>query len=156
MSVIKSPLTDDAMKVTGEALQSALVDLLDLALVAKQVHWNLTGSHFRPIHLQLDEVVTAARSYADEVAERAAAIGVSPDGRAKTIAAETALPGVASGWIKDTDGVRGITALLDVIITRMRHRIDDTAEADPVTQDIFLSVARELEKQSWMFEAQLA
>jgi starvation-inducible DNA-binding protein len=156
MSVIKSPLADDAVKITGEALQSALVDLLDLSLVAKQVHWNLTGSHFRSVHLQLDEVVSAARAYADDVAERAAAIGVSPDGLAKTVAAETALPGVQSGWIKDTDGIRAITALLDAIITRMRHRIDDTAEADPVTQDIFLSVARELEKQAWMFEAQLA
>jgi starvation-inducible DNA-binding protein len=156
MPVIKGPLANDAQKITGEALQSALVDLLDLSLVAKQVHWNLTGSHFRSIHLQLDEVVATARAHTDIVAERAAAIGVSPDGRAKTIAAETTLPSVASGWIKDTDGVQSMTKLLGTIITRMRHRIDDTGETDLVTQDIFLGVARDLEKHAWMFEVQLA
>jgi starvation-inducible DNA-binding protein len=156
MSVIKSPLADDAKKLTGEALQSALVDLVDLTLVAKQVHWNLIGSHFRSVHLQLDEVVATARTHTDVIAERAAAIGVSPDGRAKTVAAETDLPGVPSGWIKDTDGVRNMTTLLGAIIARMRTRIDDTADCDPVTQDIFLGVAHDLEKQAWMFEVQLA
>lgn len=156
MTVVKSPLTDEATKVTGEALQSTLIDLIDLTLVAKQVHWNLTGSHFRSVHLQLDEVVALARAHTDVVAERAAAIGVSPDGRAKTVAAESTVPGVKSGWIKDTDGIRSMTTLLRTIVTRIRQRIDETAEPDPVTQDIFLDVARDLEKQAWMFEVQLA
>lgn len=156
MTVIKSPLPDDALKLTGETLENALVDLIDLTLVAKQVHWNLTGSHFRSVHLQLDEVVAIARNHTDVVAERAAAIGVSPDGRAKTVAAESTLPGVKSGWIKDTDGLRSMTTLLRAVVTRMRQRIDDTAEADPVTQDVFLDIARDLEKQAWMFEVQLA
>jgi starvation-inducible DNA-binding protein len=156
MTVVKSPLPDDAMKITGECLQDALVDLIDLTLVAKQVHWNLVGSHFRSVHLQLDEVVTLSRNHTDIVAERAAAIGVSPDGRAKTVAEESRLPDVKSGWINDTDGIRSMTTLLRAIVTRMRQRIDETEEADPVTQDIFLDVARDLEKQAWMFEVQLA
>jgi starvation-inducible DNA-binding protein len=156
MAVVKSPLANDALKITGEALQGALVDLIDLTLVAKQVHWNLTGSHFRSVHLQLDEVVMLARDHTDIVAERAVAVGVTPDGRAKTVAEESTLPGVKDGWIVDTDGIRSMTTLLRAIVTRMRHRIDDTAEADPVTQDIFLDIARDLEKQAWMFEVQLA
>jgi starvation-inducible DNA-binding protein len=155
MTVIKSPLADDAQKITGEALQSALVDLLDLTLLAKQVHWNLTGSHFRSVHLQLDEIVAIARRHTDVVAERASAIGVSPDGRARTVADESALPTVKSGWIKDTDSIQTVTTLLRTTISRTRRRIDDTAEADPVTQDIFLEIARDLEKQAWMFEVQL-
>ncbi|HEX6472013.1 MAG TPA: DNA starvation/stationary phase protection protein [Streptosporangiaceae bacterium] len=155
MTVVKSPLPDDAMKITGECLQNALVDLIDLTLAAKQVHWNLVGSHFRSVHLQLDEVVVMARDYTDIVAERAAAIGVSPDGRAKTVADESNVPDIRSGWIKDTDGIRSMTTLLRAVVSRMRHRIDETAEADPVTQDIFIDVARDLEKQAWMFEVQL-
>jgi starvation-inducible DNA-binding protein len=155
MTVVKSPLTDDALKVTGEALQNTLIDLIDLTLVAKQVHWNLTGSHFRSVHLQLDEVVTIARNHTDVVAERAAALGVSPDGRAKTVAAESTLPGVKSGWIKDMDGIRSMTTLLRTVVARIRQHIEETAEADPVTQDLFIDVARDLEKQAWMFEVQL-
>ena len=61
-----------------------------------------------------------------------------------------------SGWVTDTDGIRNMTTLLGTIIARMRTRIDDTADCDPVTQDVFLDVAHDLEKQAWMFEVQLA
>jgi starvation-inducible DNA-binding protein len=38
----------------------------------------------------------------------------------------------------------------------VRQRIDDTEEPDLVSQDVFLDIARDLEKQAWMFEVQLA
>ena len=78
---IPSPLEDQARDLTGAALQATLVDLVDLSLIAKQAHWNLVGRQFHDVHLHLDELVKKARKYSDEVAERAAAIGVSPDGR---------------------------------------------------------------------------
>ena len=59
--------------------------------MAKQAHWNLVGRQFHDVHLHLDELVDTARKYSDQVAERAAAIGVSPDGRAATITAR--IPG---------------------------------------------------------------
>jgi starvation-inducible DNA-binding protein len=51
------------------------------------VHWNVVGPRFRSVHLHLDNVVTTARQYSDTVAERAAALGVNPDGRAAGVAA---------------------------------------------------------------------
>ncbi|MFD0856083.1 Dps family protein, partial [Actinomadura adrarensis] len=93
MVAVKSPLTDDeARKTTGQVLQAALVDMVDLALVAKQAHWNLTGRNFKVVHEHLDEVVDLARTYQDEFAERAVAIGINPDGRARTVADRTKLP----------------------------------------------------------------
>jgi starvation-inducible DNA-binding protein len=154
MPTIKSPLSEDARKVTGEALQGALVDLIDLALVAKQAHWNVLGRNFRSIHLQLDEVVATARQYADLVAERAAAIGVTPDGRARTVAAATSVPPVPDGWLQDADVVSRFVDIHRAVIEGMRERIAATAEPDPVTQDIFLDIAATLEKQSWMFQAE--
>ena len=47
MSVVKSPLSEQARKTVGEALQGSLVDLIDLSLLAKQVHWNVIGPRFR-------------------------------------------------------------------------------------------------------------
>lgn len=81
MTVVKSTIPDSARQVVGDALQSTLVDLVGLSLIGKQAHWNLVGPRFRSIHLQLDEVVTAAREFSDTVAERAAALGLPPDGR---------------------------------------------------------------------------
>ncbi|MFD7445528.1 Dps family protein [Streptomyces sp. NPDC059909] len=154
MSVVKSPLSEADRKVTGEALQGALVDLVDLALVAKQVHWNVVGPRFRSVHLQLDEVVAAARQHSDIVAERASAIGVTPDGRAGTVASTSAIGKVPEGWIQDVDVVSTMVQALGAVIGKMRERIDATAEPDPVSQDILIGLTRELEKHAWMFQAE--
>jgi starvation-inducible DNA-binding protein len=154
MSTMKSPLPDDARKVTGTVLQESLVDLIDLHLLAKQAHWNLKGRNFRSIHLQLDEVVDLAREHADTVAERAAAINVNPDGRARTVADTTHVHQVDAGYLQDDKVVAAITDLLAGMSKRFRDRIKITDDTDLVSQDLLISVAQDLEKQHWMFEAQ--
>ncbi|POX44672.1 DNA starvation/stationary phase protection protein [Streptomyces sp. Ru71] len=154
MNVVKSPLSDTALKTVAEALQGALVDLVDLSLVAKQVHWNVVGPRFRSVHLQLDEVVDSARTHMDTVAERASALGVSPDGRAATVAAGSGLGQVSEGWIKDADAVQTLVDALGAAITRMRERVTATAEPDPVSQDLFIQITQDLEKHHWMFQAE--
>ncbi|MDR6979196.1 starvation-inducible DNA-binding protein [Streptomyces sp. 3330] len=151
---MKSPLSDTDLKTVSEALQGALVDLVDLSLVAKQVHWNVVGPRFRSVHLQLDEVVDVARTHSDTVAERASALGVSPDGRAATVAAGSGISAAAAGWIKDTDAVGTLVAALGAVITRMRERVAATGDADPVSQDIFIGITADLEKHHWMFQAE--
>ncbi|MER7854575.1 DNA starvation/stationary phase protection protein [Streptomyces bacillaris] len=156
MSVVKSPLSESDLKLVGEALQGALVDLVDLSLVAKQVHWNVVGPRFRSVHLQLDDVVATARQHSDTVAERASAIGVNPDGRSATVAKETAIRSAPEGWIKDTDAVKALVDALGVVIGRMRERIEVTDAPDPVTQDILIALTADLEKHAWMFQAESA
>ncbi|MEV7107854.1 Dps family protein [Streptomyces atroolivaceus] len=156
MSVVKSALSDGDRKVVGDALQGALVDLIDLSLVAKQVHWNVVGSRFRSVHLQLDEVVETARQHSDTVAERASALGVNPDGRSRTLAKTTAIDSVPDGWIKDVDAVRVLVDALRVVVDRMRERIEATDEPDPISQDILIALTADLEKHAWMFQAESA
>lgn len=151
---MKSPLSDADLTTVAEALQGALVDLVDLSLVAKQVHWNVVGPRFRSVHLQLDEVVDSARLHSDTVAERASTLGVPPDGRAATVAASSGIAAVAEGWVKDTDAVGTLVEALGAVITRMRERIRATGEADPVSQDMFIGITADLEKHHWMFQAE--
>jgi starvation-inducible DNA-binding protein len=154
MATVSSPLADDARKVTGEALQGALVDLADLSLLAKQAHWNLTGRHFRSLHLQLDDVVDLAREQMDIMAERAIAIGVNPDGRAPTIARDSQLTQIGAGYITDKEVVTAFTAILASIGERFRERISSVAEADPVTENLFEDTSHKLEQAHWMFQVQ--
>ncbi|PKW11320.1 starvation-inducible DNA-binding protein [Streptomyces sp. 1222.5] len=154
MTVVKSTLPEKALGVAGTALQDTLVDLLGLSLVGKQAHWNIVGPRFRSIHLQLDEVVATARTHSDTVAERAAALGVSPDGRPETIAASLALPGTKDGWLRDTEVVELMVSTLGTAVGRLRERIEATEKADPVTQDLLIAVTADLEKQRWMFQAE--
>ena len=76
----------------ADALHQVHVDLIELHVQGKQAHWNLVGRNFRDLHLQLDEIVEAARGFSDDLAERMRAIYITPDGRSATVAAQTTLP----------------------------------------------------------------
>ncbi|GHH62668.1 DNA starvation/stationary phase protection protein [Streptosporangium violaceochromogenes] len=154
MSAITSPLKAEDKKVVTAALQGALVDLLDLALLGKQAHWNVIGHNFRSLHLQLDEIVAAARGHADTVAEREVALGGNPDGRASTLANTSEVPQLETGYLNDGKVIAAMTDILGSIVRRMRERVAATEKPDPVTQDILIEITQDLEKYHWMIEAQ--
>lgn len=151
---VKSTLPEQDLKVVGEALQGSLVDLVDLSLVAKQIHWNIVGPRFRSIHHQLDEVVSLARQYSDTVAERASALGIAPDGRVTTVSVSSAIGTVKEGWLQDTAAVGTMVAALSAIISKARERMTAVGKVDPVTEDVFIQLTGDLEKQHWMFQAE--
>lgn len=153
-SPISSPLKDSDKKITANVLQSTLVDLIDLSLVGKQAHWNVVGTNFRSVHLQLDELVSTARTYTDSVAERANAIGVSPNGKATTVSESSGIADYPDNWQDAKATVDAIVEILSELIGRLRERIDETDKADLVTQDLLIELAAELEKQHWMWQAQ--
>lgn len=157
---MKNPITSTLDKkqqsIAGEALQGTVVDLIDLSLIAKQAHWNVIGTNFRAVHLALDELVSAAREFTDAAAERATAIGVSPDGRASTVAATSSAKGFGQGWTKDADAVASIVENLAAVIERLRIRVADTEEPDPVTQDLLIGITARFEQLHWMWQAQVA
>ncbi|MBA4023659.1 MAG: DNA starvation/stationary phase protection protein [Gordonia sp.] len=153
---ITSTLNNDQQGVAGKALQDTVVDLIDLSLIAKQAHWNVVGQQFRSVHLELDELVTAARDFTDAAAERATAIGVSPDGRSETVAKTAGTKGFGAGWTKDVDVVTAIVANIKTVVDGLRRRIEVTEKADPVTQDLLISIAARLEQLHWMWQAQVA
>src|SRR4051794_11845473 len=79
----------------GQELQATLHELIDLAVIGKQLHWWIVGPLFRPLHLQLDELVESWHELSDAVAERAVALGFVPDGQASAVAAGSPLTPVA-------------------------------------------------------------
>lgn len=153
MIEIKSPLTEEGKKETGLHLQACVVDLIDLSLVGKQLHWNVVGPRFRDVHLQLDTVVEMARVHADTLAERTTAIGVNPDGRAKTLARDSGIEAPQAGFDKDADVVAFMSGVLQGLSTRFQEHVDGTADSDPVSQDLIIAAAEDIQEQSWMWQA---
>jgi starvation-inducible DNA-binding protein len=145
----------DQKAVVAEDLQSTLAELIDLALIGKQAHWNVVGPHFRSIHLQLDEIVDAARLSSDRVAERIATLGGVPEGRSAAVAASSRLPGFPDGQVHVHDAVQRVGEVIDTMSARIRERILRVGESDPVSQDALIEASDELEKQAWMLRAQL-
>ena len=148
------PAKKQAPSVTVTALQDSLVELIDLALQAKQYHWTVVGPQFRPVHLQLDEITDAVRLWYDEVAERLAALDVPPDGRASAVVAKTPLADPGPGWQKDSATIAGMGARLDQIAASLRKRAAAVGDDDLISQGLLLEVGAGLEKQAWMLRVQ--
>ena len=73
-------MTDKQGAEVAELLQKALSRYNDLHLTLKHVHWNVVGPNFIGVHEMIDPQVELVRGYADEAAERIAALGTSPKG----------------------------------------------------------------------------
>jgi starvation-inducible DNA-binding protein len=138
----------------GNQLQGMLVELIDLALVGKQLHWNVTGPLFRPLHEQLDELVDSWRELSDVVAERAVALGYAPDGQSGAVAAVTELKPIARGSLEDHVVIRELSERLNDVADRARERMDRLGEIDAASQDVIIEVVRALEQQLWMIRVQ--
>lgn len=138
----------------GNQLQAMLVELIDLALVGKQLHWNITGPLFRPLHEQLDELVDSWRQLSDVVAERAVALGYVPDGQAAAVAAITELKPIERGALDDHVVIRELSERLNDVADRARERMDKLGEIDAASQDVIIEVVRALEQQLWMVRVQ--
>src|SRR3954462_7788760 len=104
----------------GANLQRVLVDLIELHLQGKQAHWNIVGTNFRDLHLQLDEIIEAARAFADEMAERMRALHALPDGRSSTVSKSTSLAEFPAGLINTKDAIDKIVAALEAAVGTMR------------------------------------
>lgn len=135
------------------ALQSALVDLIDISLQAKQAHWNLQGQGFRSLHLQLDEIVGIARTASDDVAERMAALDTAPDGRAQRVNSDSSIGDISSSWIKVSDAYDIMESKLQTASDNIKKLIETVDEADPVSGDLLIGIAMDLDKQAWMLRA---
>ena len=136
------------------ALQRVLVDLIELHLQGKQAHWNVVGSNFRDLHLQLDEVVDFAREASDTVAERLRALDAVPDGRSDTVAATTSLPEFPAYEHSTAEVVDLITARIYAAVETLRT-VHDTVDAeDPSTADILHQLIDGLEKLAWLLKSE--
>ncbi len=148
-----SPLADQARVEAGGHLQATLVELIALSLIGKHLHWNVVGSGFRELHLQLDEFVDSWRELLDEVAEREVAIGVSPDGR-RPAALASGVASVEPGQIEIAEAVQILVSRIGEITSSVRSRLELLGELDLGSQDVLIGVSRTLEQQLWMLRAQ--
>jgi starvation-inducible DNA-binding protein len=144
----------DAPLSLTQNLQKVLVDLIELHLQGKQAHWNLVGTNFRDLHLQLDEIVDTAREASDTIAERMRALNAVPDGRSDTVTATTTLPAITPLELSTTETVDLITTRIYAAVDTVRDVHDDVDAADPSTADLLHEVISALEKAAWMLKSE--
>jgi starvation-inducible DNA-binding protein len=138
----------------SDNLQRVLVDLVELHLQGKQAHWNVVGTNFRDLHLQLDELVDFAREASDTIAERMRALDTIPDGRSDTVAAGTSLPQFPAYEHSTGEVVDLVTARVYATVDTLRAVHDAVDAEDPSTADILHQLIDGLEKLAWLIKSE--
>ncbi|THJ68741.1 DNA starvation/stationary phase protection protein [Arthrobacter echini] len=135
-------------------MQAVLVDLVELHLQGKQAHWNVVGKNFRDLHLQLDEIIDDARTFADDMAERMRALHAVPDGRSVAVAEGTKIAAFPAGLVSTKDTVSLVVRMLKATVKTMRDVHDQIDEEDPTTADLLHGFIAKLEQYAWMVDAE--
>jgi len=137
-----------------KVLQPILFDLIALGRVLKQLHWNVTGPNFRPLHLHLDEIYATVEEASDEVAERLAACGHSPNGRLMDVTESSEIEDAPAGFTPESE----VLLLAEHAVRRMvgfiRSRTEEIENIDTATADLLHQISLSLEKHHWMLAAQ--
>lgn len=150
----RSILDPQATEACAGVLSPALSTLVDLALLLKQAHWNVVGKHFHPIHEQLDEIVDTVQEASDSIAERLVQLGVSPDGRAATVAKDSQLAAFPDGFQGGEATIQLTSDAVKSAIDVVRVAIDALGDLDPISEDLCIGISADLEKHLWMLQAQ--
>jgi starvation-inducible DNA-binding protein len=138
-----------------ELLDDTLVALHDLSLTLKHVHWNVVGPNFIAVHQMLDPHVEQIRTMVDDVAERMATLGGSPNGLAGYLASHRRW----NDYSINRATAQAHLAALDLVYTNLiadhRDRIRILEELDPVSHGLLIDQCAELEQQQWFVRAHL-
>lgn len=147
-------VSKDEKESAALELQRCLFDMLDLAQQGKQAHWNVTGMNFRSVHLQLDEIVSTAQSGADEIAERIATLGSSPDGNAASVASNSRLTPYPTGFQSFENTLVLFSGSVEKSVAGLREARQALSNTDVVSEDLTIGLTAELEKHLWMLRSQ--
>ena len=136
-------------------LQDRLNALTDLHLTLKHIHWNVVGPHFVSVHEMLDPQVDAVREMADTTAERISTLGLSPIGTPGALVADRSWNDYSIGRAGAIEHLGALDLVYVGVIEDYRRDIAATEELDPVTQDMLIGQAGQLEQFHWFVRAHL-
>ncbi len=137
----------------AEGLKHLLADSYTLYLQTHNFHWNVTGPHFRELHLMFEEHYTELAVAVDDIAERIRTLDVAAPGTYKEF--------VKLSSIKEVDGVPKGSEMVDILtqgheqvvktcrdVLKLAQGADDESTAALVSDRMRLH-----EKTAWMLRA---
>jgi starvation-inducible DNA-binding protein len=135
-------------------LNQHLADCTDLALQAKQAHWNVKGPNFIGLHELFDKIAGLLREFQDELAERATALGGIAEGTVQAVSKRSKMPAYPLDIVGWRDHVNKLADGLAALSKGVRAAIDETDQlGDKDTADLYTEISREIDKQLWFVEA---
>jgi len=139
-----------------DLLNRQLADTLDLYTQTKYAHWNVKGGDFIQLHELFDELAGHLIAYVDLIAERATSLGGTALGTARMAATATTLPEFPVGIVEGADVVGVVADRFGAYAAGTRSAIDEAEKlGDADTNDLFVEVSRQIDKDLWFLEAHL-
>ncbi|MCS6836797.1 MAG: DNA starvation/stationary phase protection protein Dps [Anaerolineae bacterium] len=137
-------------------LNQQLANAFDLYSQAKQAHWNVKGMHFIALHKLFDEIAEEVLESVDDLAERVTALGAEALGTARMAAQNSALAEFPSDLSSGEAFVEALAERLAAYANGTRRAADVAAEAgDQITNDLLVTITREMDKLLYFLEAHL-
>lgn len=147
-------IPDNTRAVMVDLLNARLADGVDLAGQMKQAHWNVKGPAFIALHELFDTVHNAMQVHVDDIAERIAALGGTARGTAAVAASASTLPGYPLDIHSGSEHVAAASTALAAFGKEVRAAIATAGEVgDADTEDLFVGVSRDVDKNLWLVEA---
>src|SRR5699024_7410161 len=139
----------------ADILTPVTQDLIALGVNTKQAHWHIRGANFLPIHEFLDDVHEHANEAADTVAERIIALGSDLPATIHDVAKHTRVSVMAAGFQQWEATVQEMVTQIDATLSTLYGAIKRLETVDPVSQDLVIAVAHQLDKDRWFLMSHL-
>lgn len=136
-------------------INTILADLEVLKQKTRNYHWNVTGEHFRSLHLLFEEQYGLMATAADEVAEFSRQYGYPAIGTMQEFLALSSLqeqPGDYPDW---ETMVRNLLTDQNTVVRTLREQITVLQEEmeDDVAADFVTELCQQHLKMAWMLRA---
>ena len=148
-------LTTAQGHAVAEILQQRLHALNDLQLTLKHAHWNVVGPNFIAVHEMLDPQIDEVRGYVDDLAERMATMGVSPNGLPGAIVAERTWDDYDINRAPGVEHLAALDLVYDGVISDHREALARVSDVDPITEDMLIGQVRGLELFQWFMRSHI-
>lgn len=149
-------ISETDLKSVNQALAAVLSDTFTLFVKTQGYHWNVTGPHFRSLHLLLEEQYIELHDAADLLAERMRALGATAPGSF----AEFSELATVKDHVPTDDAdtmVKNLVKDNETVIKIIRPLVDVAEDAkDTATADLFNARLAAHEKAAWMLRSMLA
>ncbi len=137
----------------AEGLKHLLADSYTLYLQTHNFHWNVTGIHFRELHLMFEEHYTELAIAVDDIAERIRTLDVAAPGTYKAFSQLSSIAEV-EGVPTSTDMVGLLTKGHEQVIKTARQVLQLAQGADDESTAALVSDRMRVhEKTAWMLRA---
>ena len=139
----------------AEELKHLLADSYTLYLQTHNFHWNVTGIHFRELHLMFEEHYTELAIAVDDIAERIRTLDVAAPGTYKAFSQLSSIAEV-DGVPSSSEMVELLTKGHEQVIKTSRQVLQLAQNADDESTSALVSDRMRVhEKTAWMLRSLL-